>query len=335
MKINIFLNIKPGPYGGGNQFLKALRDYFIDIDVYSDNPELADIVLFNSHHQISELINLKRKYPQKIFIHRIDGPVFLIRKDNIYLDKLIYKFNDKIADASIFQSDWSRNKNIELGLKKNDFETTVLNAPNPEIFNKKDKVEFKENRKTKIIATSWASNMSKGFETYKYLDNNLDFSKFEMTFCGNSPYKFKNIKHIDPVPSKDLAQKLKENDIFITASQKDPCSNSLIEALHCGLPAIGLNDGGHPKIIKEGGLIYNKNEEIIYLLEEIKNNYTKFQKNINLPLMTEIGQEYFNFIKKVYNNKHLSKNIKKINLLNILNLRISNITYKIAKKFNK
>ena len=332
MKINIFLNIKAGPYGGGNQFLKALRDYFIEKKIYSENIEHADVILFNSHHQIKELIKIKQKYPKKVFIHRIDGPVFLIRKDNIVLDKLIYKVNTKIADASIFQSNWSKQKNRELGLKPNIFETTIINAPNPNIFNKENKIEFNKNRKIKIIATSWAANMSKGFETYQYLDKTLDFSKFEMTFCGNSPFKFKNIKHIAPLPSEKLAEQLKNHDIYITASKNDPCSNSLIEALHCGLPALGLNDGGHPEIIANSGLIFNKKEEITILFNEIINNYYLFENKINLPTMQDVGALYSNFIKGVYENttKH-----KKISIFTKANLYKSIYLQKIIKHFRR
>jgi len=332
MKINIFLNIKSGPYGGGNQFLKALRDYFIEKNVYSKSVENADVILFNSHHEVEGLIKIKQKYPDKVFIHRIDGPVFHIRKDNVYLDKLIYNLNEKIADASIFQSHWSRGKNLELGLKSGKFETTIINAPNPNIFNKKSKIEFNENKKIKIIATSWASSLSKGFDTYRFLDKNLDFSKFEMTFCGNSPYKFNNLKMLAPLPSNELAKQLKQHDIYITASKNDPCSNSLIEALHCELPSIGLNDGGHPEIIGKGGLTFNKDDEILNCLENIKNNYAKFQENINLPKLEEVGKQYLAFIKNVFEN---TINTKKINIFSIINIYKSIYYQKILKFVKK
>ncbi|MCD6556492.1 MAG: glycosyltransferase family 4 protein [Bacteroidales bacterium] len=332
MKINIYFSFTDKPFGGGNQFLKALRNYFKKIIVYEERPENADIILFNSHHNVSELIKLKRKYPQKIFIHRIDGPVFLIRNDNRVLDKLIYSFNDKIADASIFQSEWSKKKNYELGIKKKQFETIILNAPDSEIFNKKGKLKFKSDGKTKIIATSWASNINKGFETYAFLDKNLDFSKYEMTFCGNSPIKFQNIKQIKPLPSKELAKILKEHDIFITASKNDPCSNALIEAMHCGLPAIGLNDGGHPQIIGKGGLTFNDNNEIIEKIKIITDNYVDFRNNIKLPNMNETGQKYFEFMRKVYEK---NKTGKKLNVLDSMLLQKSILTNKIVKHLKK
>lgn len=331
MKINIFLNIKNQPYGGGNQFLKALRGYFISKNVYSESVENADIVLFNSHHQFKELLEAKKKFPSKKFVHRIDGPVFLIRNDTVLLDKIIYQLNNHIADATIFQSKWSRNQNYKLGLTKNRLETTIINAPNPQIFNSEQKTGFEQSRKTKIIATSWSHNLIKGFETYKWLDENLDFTKNEMTFCGNSPIKFQNIQHIPPLKSEELANELKKHDIFITASQKDPCSNSLIEALHCGLPAIGFNDGGHPEIIKDAGEVFNKKEEIPEMLHKITENYSHYKQKIKLPTMKMVGKEYFNFLKQI----NETQNSKKLFATNMLNIKFTNIKYKIVSRISK
>lgn len=333
MKLNIVFEFRDTPFGGANQFLKAIRNYFRSINSYVENPENADVVLFNSHHRIVELIKLKIKYPKLVLIHRIDGPVFLIRNDNIILDKLIFKLNHKLADASIFQTMWSKRQNINLGFKQSKFEEIIINAPDPKIFNKLNKLDFSLNRKTKIIATSWASNKIKGFETYKYLDETLDFTKFEMTFCGNTDYKFNNIKHIRPLPSNQLAKELKKHDIFITASKNDPCSNALIEAMHCGLPAIGYNSGGHPEIIGEGGLIFNDVKEIVARINYIVQDYNNFKSKIVLPQMSEVGSEYYKFIKKVYKTKLMNKNIKKLNILEFVSLYKSVLFHKIAKHF--
>ena len=332
IKIHIFFEFKDGPFGGGNQFLKALKKSFEEKGVYSDNPENADVILFNSHHKLVQLLKFKNKHPEKIMIHRIDGPVFLIRSKNLEIDRLIYKINNQLADATIYQSDWSKKKNYELGIKKNYFETTIINAPDTTIFNRLNKHPFKFTGKIKIIASSWASNKNKGFKIYEWLDDNLDFSKYEMTFCGNSPLTFKNIKHIKPVQSTELAKILKEHDIYITASQKDPCSNSLIEALHCGLPAIALNDGGHPEIIGKGGLTFNKQEEIPEILNKIVENYTKYQNNISLPNINTVADKYHQFMKSVF-EKSLNKeyNIKKLNLIRKLSFYTSYYKSKLIK----
>jgi len=335
MKIHILYPFVDGPWGGANQFLKAVREYFIKLDMYTADKNEADIILFNSSpmalvDSLNSIKNLKIKYPNKIFINRIDGPVFYIRDRNVYIDKAFYHFNTLFCDGTIFQSNWSKDKNYFLGMDKNSFETTILNAPNPEIFNKDDKVAFNTNRKIKLIATSWSANMKKGFETYAWLDKNLDFDRFEFTFVGNSPIEFKNIIHKQPMDSNALVKELKLHDIFITASQSDPCSNSLIEALHCGSVAIGLNDGGHTEIIGKGGEVFNTNDEILDKLDKIVKNYKKYQDSINLPTIDEVGKKYYVFCKNIHNEQQSGNyTVKKFNLLKYLRIKYNIITWKI------
>ena len=314
MKIHILCNLRQDAWGGGNQFLKALRTQFIKLNIYTEDVYKADAVVFNSHHELSEILKIKFKYPHKLIIHRVDGPVFKVRNTHLELDKIIYKFNNLLADGTIFQSRWSQNENYTLGMKINTHETIILNAPDPEIFNKKNRVKFNKNRKIKLITTSWSSNPRKGFDIYQYLDENLNFSDYEMTFIGNSHVKFKNIKWIKPLNSEDLALQLKKYDIFITASKKDPCSNSLIEALHCGLPAVVLNDGGHLEIIGSGGKVFNNKHDVIEKIEKIINNYSYYQEKINLPDIQKIADEYYAFAKNIYiKAQNKTYNIKRIN----------------------
>lgn len=330
MKIHILFPFKDSAWGGGNQFLKALRDYFIEKNLYDEDIKRADIVLFNSHHSLEGVVKAKRKYPDKIFVHRVDGPIFYIREKDLEIDKQLFKINSLLASGTVFQSEFSKNACFELGMKKNNFETTIMNAPNPNIFNTKEKTGFEKDKKTKLIATSWSANMKKGFAVYKWLDENLDFSKYEMRFIGNSLIVFKNIIHISPINSKELAVELKNSNIFITASQKDPCSNSLIEALHCGLPAIVLNDGGHPELVGSAGEVFYKAKEIPVLLEKIVLNYADYQKSIKNPTMNEVGAKYLDFFNKIYESE--DKNIKKISLFEYLDIIANSLLKKIKYK---
>lgn len=315
MKANISFQFKTGPWGGGNQFLKALKNEFVKRGIYQENPEAADIILFNSHHNLGKILKLKLKYPQKKFVHRIDGPIFLIRNRDFSIDKLIFKFSEKIASFSVFQSRWSFEKCKTLGFENNDF-SIIHNAPDNLIFNKIGKLPFKSSGKIRIIASCWAANPMKGFDTYKYLDDNLDFEKYDFVFIGNSPVKFKNIIHINPLPSKELAEELKNSDIFITASKNDPCSNSLIEALSCGLPAVVYNGGGHPELLMDGGELFDKKEEVISKIEKIVNNYNEYQKAIPEYKMEKIAEEYLAvFDKTIKDNR-----VKKINFSKYLHL---------------
>jgi len=218
-------------------------------------------------------------------------------------------------------------------MKMNNFETTILNAPNPELFNKNDKKSFVKHQKIKLIATSWSSNMKKGFEVYRWMDENLDFTKYEMTFVGNSPFKFKNIILKEPMDSESLASELKNHDIFITASQSDPCSNSLIEAIHCGLPALGLDDGGHTEIISRGGEVFRASSEIAQKLDLIVNNYVEYQKNINLPIIDEVGELYFGFLKKIYDEKEDDYKPKNPTFFDYIQIKIYLVSWKLLERY--
>ena len=116
-----------------------------------------------------------------------------------------------------------------------------------------------------------------------------------MTFVGNSPFSFRNIRWLQPQTSVELAKTIKQHDIFITASQSDPCSNSLIEALSCGLPAIALNDGGHAEVIRNGGVLFEKMEQIPELIDNLIRDYDAFQGNIPIFDITTTAGDYLNF----------------------------------------
>jgi hypothetical protein len=129
--IHILFEIKDGPWGGGNQFLKALRSFFISRSIYSETPEAASVILFNSHHHLEAVADLKRRHPEKVFLHRCDGPIFVVRGSGWEVDRTIFRHNERIADGSIFQSQWSRDRAKEEGMASNRFETVIHNAPTP------------------------------------------------------------------------------------------------------------------------------------------------------------------------------------------------------------
>ena len=63
-KVHILFKFQLGPWGGGNQFLKALKNYFIQEGVYEEDPIKADCILVNSHHNLKEVLRMKYTYPK-------------------------------------------------------------------------------------------------------------------------------------------------------------------------------------------------------------------------------------------------------------------------------
>ena len=303
-----------GGYGGSHQFLNALRKQLIVQNNYTYKPEDADVILFNSSQNLFKTLKLKYKYKDKIFIQRVDGPIKLYNTTDDIRDELVYLLNEMIADGTVFQSKWSKEMNRNNGMKKNFYEKIIMNAPDNELFYRNGNKIISD--KVKIISTSWSSNPKKGYETYKWLDENLDFKKYDYFFIGNSNTKFRNILDLGPLGREDIAKRLRESDIYIGASEKETCSNALIEAINSGLPAIVLNDGGNPEIIGNSGELFNKKEEIIPLLEKIHKDYTRYQKLIKSFSINEVTNEYLELFTLIKDEKDSGRyKSKQINIL--------------------
>jgi len=324
MKIHIMTKFIDGPWGGGNQFLKGLREYFRMTKCYVENSGEADVIIFNSYpfnHEFLLFKSLitKKRNKKTIFIHRVDGPISIVRGSPNYCfhDQVVISLNNNFSDGTIFQSEWSRQYCLMLGMNSNIPHTTIINAPDPRIFfPSKNKIV---SDKILIVATSWSNNWGKGFDIYRYLDNNLDFSKYSFTFIGNSPISFKNIVHIKPLNSKMLAEELRKHQFFITASIDDPCSNSLIEALHSGLVPIVRDSGGHKEIVGDCGILFKGMKDVIKQIDLANKKFDYLYKRIKPHSINKIGESYLDFANELINKKNLDQtNIPPNRFLNSL-----------------
>tara|TARA_R100001594_G_scaffold99773_1_gene134317 strand:+ start:5256 stop:6167 length:912 start_codon:yes stop_codon:yes gene_type:complete len=302
VKVYIEYGTTENPYGGANQFIKALKESFIKKNIYTDDSTAANIILFNGHHHamaVQELNYAKRK--EQRFVHRLDGLQKIYNNPDDRRQDLAFHLNLLYADGTVFQSEWAKEKHIEHGLRITKHAEVIPNAPDDKIFNTEYTKEA--NKKTKLICSSFAPNPRKGFDIYNFLDKNLDFEKYEMMFVGNMApgYNFENIRMLEPVRSKDLAEILKNQDIYVTAVKDDCCSNSLIEALSCGLPSVVLNSGGSPEIVKDGGVLFEGEEDILERIEELSSNIEKYRNSIKTSSINEISDEYISFFERVAN----------------------------------
>jgi glycosyltransferase involved in cell wall biosynthesis len=291
--ISIFHEYINSPGGGGHQFLRALQEEFKRRNYKIENNTLSaatGICLFNSFNFD---FNRLKKYQRDdcYMVHRLDGPIQRYRGWDNGIDLEIWKLNQEIAQATIFQSEYSYNAYIEMGMQFTN-PSIIMNSTNPIIFHSNDRIPFNPQRKIKLISSSWSDNPNKGSVVYQWLDSHLDWNKYEYTFVGRSPVPFLNIQSIPPVNSYRLAALLRNHDIFITASINDPCSNSLIEALACGLPAIYLNSGGHPEIVGEAGLSFQEQNQIPTLLAQLVDEYEYRQKLISIPSISDTASAY-------------------------------------------
>ncbi len=332
-KINILYEFNAGAYGGANQFLKAMKKELKKTGRYTDDIVEADVIIFNSWNDAQKLIKIKKKYPRKIFVHRVDGPCKLYNNPHDRRDDIIYALNNAVADGTVFQSTYSREASIKMGISRNKYETVITNAVDSDIFYPKKKCVLDKTKKIKIIASSFSSNPKKGFDVYKYMDEKLDFDKYDMVFVGNSPITFQNIIQKPAMPSAELAKELRDSDIYITGSRKEACSNSLIEAQMCGLPAIVINDGSHLELIGKAGEAFNNLGEIFELLDKIIQNYEYYVSNINRQTIAEVADSYYKFCSRIIKDSENKKYyIKKLTIRKKIIVHYMLACYKITTK---
>jgi glycosyltransferase involved in cell wall biosynthesis len=289
----IFHEFAASPSGGGHQFLRALvgelekRGLEVEVNRLSGHTPAC---LFNSFN--FDVVRLRRfARPGCRMIHRVDGPIGVYRGYDDGTDRVIAAVNADLADATVLQSRYSLEKHDEIGISLR-APVVIPNTVDPAIFHPPPQRSPIDDRRVRVIATSWSDNARKGADTLEWLDGNLDRERYEVTFVGRAPRPFEWIRAVGPVASEAVAGLLREHDVYLAPSRDDPCSNALLEALACGLPAVYLASGGHPELVGEGGLPYHEDEEIPAALDRLSGELEERRAAIAVPPITTIADRY-------------------------------------------
>ena len=291
--VAVFHEFHPPPYGGGNQFLLALvrelerRGLEIEVNRLSGGTRRC---LYNSFN--FDFRRLRRFARDGVrMVHRVDGPIGVYRGFDDGTDRRIARINDELADATILQSQYSLDKHRELGIELRN-PVVITNSVDPAIFHPPRTQEPLSGRRVRVITSSWSDNPRKGAEVLAWLDRNLDFDEFEVTFAGRTQAAFERIEVVGPVPSDALAALLRGHDVYLAASRDDPCSNALLEGLACGLPAAFLRSGGHPELVGEAGIGFDDAEELPGVLARLRDELEERRAAIRVPALADVTDRY-------------------------------------------
>jgi len=313
MKISFGSKIIEGPWGGGNLFLINLKEYLEangHTIVFDLKDKDIDIILFTDPRKGRGSTSTFGEKEIKKYISKINKKTRVVqrinecdeRKNTKGVNKL-YLSSTEIADSVVFVSNWLQDIYLQLGLDENK-STVIMSGSNELIFNSYGRTEKPVNKKFKLLTHHWSSNYLKGFELYSLIDQLLETNKWrnkiEFTYLGNvdKEFAFKNTKIIAPLSGFELANEIKEHDIYVTGSLNEPSGNHHIEAALCGLPVLYINSGGIPEYAKNYGVevtLKNFEERLEYLIEY----YGQFEKKMksypyNSTAMCEKYEKLFN-----------------------------------------
>ena len=320
MKVSIGSRIIDGPWGGGNLFVVNLKK-FLQKNGHSVIHDLCDkdidIILLTdprSRKESSSTFNHEdiKKYkkfvnPNVVVIQRINECDE--RKGTDYINKY-YLDASECADHVVFVSNWLKQIYVNIGMSESKT-SVIMSGADEEVFNTNGLSKLNE-EKIKFVTHHWSNHFNKGFDVYKEFDEMLSKKEneiIEFTYIGNIPdnINFRNINVKKPLSGHFLANEIKKNNIYITASRNEPSGNHHIEAAQCGLPILYFDSGGIPEYCDGFGVKFDNNfSEKLY---EIIEDYAIYRKKLNTyPFSAEVMcKEFFDTFKNVQNKKKFSE----------------------------
>jgi len=208
-------------------------------------------------------IAMKLGLPYIVSLRGSDVPFY--NKRFYWLDKLVFKnLSKKIwrkAKAVIVNSQGLKElANTSIPDQKIDI---IHNGVDIEEFRPAEKKEKHE--KIQLVSTGRLIKR-KGYDYLIKAINGLD--QYELTLIGNGPEKETlaelaressvNVNFIGGIGHQEIPKYLQKADIFILPSLNEGMSNSILEAMACGLSIITTDTGGSDELVGDNGFIAQK-----------------------------------------------------------------------------
>lgn len=337
MKVSIGSKIFEGPWGGGNLFVKNLKNYLesrginVILDLYDSDIDLIILTdprksSYSSTYGHKDIMNYLNYINEKaLVIHRFNECDE--RKDTKGVNQFMIEAN-VCSDKNIFVSNWLEDIYKRCGLidKENQI---IMTGADKEIFNDIDFHSWDGKSKFKIVTHHWGANANKGIDAYKTLDlllENHNFKReFEFTFIGNLPKNIilKNTEVLKPMNNLEIASYLRNCHIYLTGSINEPAGMHHIEGALSGLPILYVESGGITEYCKNYGIQYTV-DNLEEKLAEIKNNYKKFKKSLLNYEFTgnAMNEKYLNLFNNLMDERS-----------NLLNSRKQRPTFRLKNQY--
>lgn len=285
MKLAIGYHIQDGPWGGGNQFARALaaaaqargdevcyslRDPDIDLILLTDPRGRSPQISFDAGTVLRYLIG---RNPRALVAHRINECDE--RKGTRQMNRLLKRAN-YVADHTIFIASWLRDLDLWTGEGPS---SVILNGADPSIFNDRDDRAWDGAGPLRLVTHHWGGNHLKGLDIYQALDRLCaDASRpvrLEFSYVGNLPAgaKLPATRLVEPLSGAALADEIAAHHVYVTGSQNEPAGMHHIEGALCGLPLLYRESGALPEYCAGFGVGFRGVEDFAPALERMIADY--------------------------------------------------------------
>lgn len=299
--MKVFVNRLPinGPWGGGNNFLIAFREYASEFgievidDLRSCIPDAILVMGFdsgNSGVDFYRALNTCAASNTKLIVRINENDA---RKGTTGVDNTMWSMIN-MSHGAVFVSQWLQQYYVnKFKSVPNALAGIIYNGVNKNHFCSQSKLD---NGKTNIVTHHWSDNKLKGNDIYEQIDQFVQDNpdKFSFTYIGRHSCKFKQTKVIDPLFGEALGKELGRYDVYISGSRFDPGPNHVAEGISCQLPTYVHKDSG-------GGCEFAGFDHIFKDFDELKSILMgrQFKSNPNIfgDWRSCIGY-YIDFIKR-------------------------------------
>lgn len=268
--------------GGPNTFMGNLQKYLDKKGFkYLTSADDAQAIFFPISYDLSTLEKIKSRGGK--IIQRLDGVYYQEKHGDNYRsqNQKIEQVYKHLADKVIFQSDYSRKQCFAVldHKQESDYEI-IINGADREIFHPNSKSESDNLGKTvRLLTTGNFRNLDMLEPIVLAIDSLPGKShKIELTVAGpitnpalepllNRPY----INYAGKLSLEQIADALREHDLFLYSHLNPPCPNSVIEAVSTGIPVVGFASGAMEELLS-----FNK-ELLAFVSEDVLQNYSQFK----------------------------------------------------------
>lgn len=266
------------------------------------------------------------------YFFRVDGVGFDKSKSQEEMDILNKSILNGMKNAKgvIYQSEFSK-KLAEKTLNYiSEYSTIIINGTNQDIFsedgdNYRKKLNISSDALVFITSAKWRprKRLKDTVEIFKKFSSSYSNETY-LIVVGFEEENEENIIYIPHVENSELPSYLRTADIYLFLGWVDPCPNSVVEAISCGLPTICTNVGGTKEIVEltNGGIVVNTDPEynfdyvdlnkpplpkyklILEAINRMVSNLPKFKEQLDKTKVdiNYAAKEYYKFIYETMTN---------------------------------